>query len=336
MASTTRAAVWLGEDRLELREMELPPVGDADVAIRIEGCGLCGSDLHVLQGEAPGFVPPRILGHEPAGVVTEVGSSVHNLEPDDRVTWEPSLPCGGCFYCRDGEDGLCERRVVSPGAFADCTIVPAKAVHRLSSGTSPTSAVLAEPLACALHALDRSRFRIGDHVAIAGAGTIGCLIAMLVRRGGAKSITVSDPNPRKRALVSSLGADEAIDPNEVDFRDAVVNRTDGRGADVAFEAVGAPASVEGAMRVVRPGGSVALVGLSPPAAVIELPLLDLQMRDLTLSAVWMRKFTFQRAVALLDKLPLERLVTHTVPLADIHRGIELLRDGEATKVMVAP
>jgi L-iditol 2-dehydrogenase len=329
------AAVWRGGQRLAVEPWPLPEMGGGDVLVRVDGCGVCGSDAHIVAGELTEFVPPRVLGHEPLGVVEEAGPLVSAFRPGDQVTWEPSLPCRACRPCRDGEDGLCERRVPILGAFAERTIVPERALCHVPDGLPDGVGVLAEPLSCALYAHDRGRIRVGDIVAVTGAGTMGLLLTMLARRAGASQVVVCDPVARKRELARTVGADVAVNPG-TGAAAAVRARTGGRGADVAFEAAGSPDTVLDTLRAVRPGGTAVLVGISPAAAAAPVPLLDLVRRDITIEAVWLRRFTFQRAVALLAELPLEPLITHHVPLADIGLAFELLRSGAAVKVVVRP
>jgi L-iditol 2-dehydrogenase len=338
MPDTSRvlAAVWRGERLLAVEPWPLPEMGPGDALVRIQGCGVCGSDVHVVDGDLTEFVPPRVLGHEPLGVVEAVGDAVSTFHPGDHVTWEPSLPCRSCFYCREGEDGLCERRVPIPGGFAERTVVPQRALYHIPAGLAGGLGVLAEPLSCALYAHDRGRVAVGDRVAVIGAGTIGLLLTMLARRAGASMIVVSDPNPRKREIAAAVGADVVIDPASTSLPDAIRPLTGGRGADVAFEAVGSPATVLDALAVPRPGGTAVLVGLTSPAASASVPLFGVLRRDITIEAVWLRRFTFQRAVALLPQLPVGRLISHRVPLGRIGHAFDLLRSGEAVKVVVEP
>ncbi len=335
-AGTARAAVWRGPGRIAIEDWPLPEPSPTDAVVRVRRCGLCGSDLHIVDGDLPSLVPPRVLGHEPFGVVESVGDAVADFEPGEAVTWEPSLPCGSCFACRTGEDGLCERRVQIVGAFAERTVVPARALHRIPPDLSADRAVLAEPLSCALYAHERGEVRPGDSVAVIGAGTIGLLLVALARHAGASWILVSDPNPRKQALARAVGADVVIDPRTSSVAEVARDATAGRGVDVAFEAVGAPPAVADALLVPRAGGRVALVGLSGPSAAVTMPLLSVLQRDLTIHAVWLRKFSFQRAVALLPLLPLDGIVTHAVPLEQIGDAFALLRAGEAVKAVVEP
>jgi L-iditol 2-dehydrogenase len=335
--TSVRAAVWRGGSELKLEEWELPPLGGQDVLVKVTACGLCGSDLHVLDGGFPGLAPPVVLGHEPAGTVVDVGSSVDRFAPGDAVTWEPNVACGRCMQCRNGQEAnLCESRVRVSGSFATHTVVPLQALHRLPPGCDPKAAILAEPLACALYAFERGQVRLDQSIAIIGAGTIGLLLVMLARAAGARAITVSDPNEAKREMARRLGADAAVDPLVDGFDDARARLTQGRGFDVAFEAVGLPQTVEDTLRVVRPGGHAVLVGASRPTDVAKLDLTSIQRRDLTISACWLRRHTFQRAVSLLQTLPVAELVTHEVGLSDVDEAIRLLRGGSAIKVAVLP
>ncbi len=142
-----------------MQEWPLPEMGTDEVLVRVSCCGVCGSDLHIVDGGVPGFVPPRVLGHEPLGVIEAAGSAVTSFGPGDEVSWEPSLPCRACFYCRLGEDGLCEQRVPILGGFAERTVVPQRALYYVPRGLPDQAGVLAEPLSCALYAHDRGRLR---------------------------------------------------------------------------------------------------------------------------------------------------------------------------------
>jgi L-iditol 2-dehydrogenase len=331
-----RAAVWHGDRRLVIESWPLPEMGAHDALVRVRGCGVCGSDLHIVDGDLTEFVPPRVLGHEPLGVIEAVGEGVTTFRPGDPVTWEPSLPCGSCFFCHEGEDGLCEQRIPILGSFAERTVVPQRALYHVPAELADGLGVLAEPLSCALYAHDRGQVRVGDRVAVIGAGTIGLLLTMLARRAGASLVVVSEPNPRKREIATDVGAHITIDPTTDSLLDRTRRLTGGRGVDVAFEAVGAASAVLDTLAVLRPGGRAVLVGLTSPLTSATVQLFDLLRRDITVEAVWLRRFTFQRAVALLPELPLGGLVSHTVPLDRIEDAFDLLRTGRAVKVVVRP
>jgi L-iditol 2-dehydrogenase len=335
-SGTALAAVWRGEHRLSVESWPLPEMGPEDALVRVRRCGVCGSDVHIVDGDITEFTPPRVLGHEPLGVVEAVGDAVAAFRPGDHVTWEPSLPCRSCFYCHEGEDGLCEQRIPIPGGFAERTVVPQRALYHVPAGLADGLGVLAEPLSCALYAHDRGRLRVGDRVAVIGAGTIGLLLTMLARRAGASLVVVSDPNARKREIAAAVGADMTVDPGAASATERIRHLTGGRGADVAFEAVGSPATVQDTLAVLRPGGRAVLVGLTSPTASATVPLFDSLRRDITIEAVWLRRFTFQRAVALLTELPLGHLISHSVPLGRIEHAFDLLRSGEGVKVVVEP
>ena len=331
-----RVAVWRGPGQLNVEQWPLPVMRADEVLVRVCCCGVCGSDLHIIGGHLPEFVPPRVLGHEPLGIIEATGTAVREFQVGDEVSWEPSLPCRSCHYCREGEDGLCEQRLPIPGSFAERTVVPQRALCRIPAGLPDRAGVLAEPLSCALYAHDRGRIAVGDRVAVFGAGTIGLLLTMLARRAGASLVVVSEPNPRKRAVAAQVGADVTLDPGTVSPAEEVRRICGGRGADVAFEAVGSAATCLDTLAAVRPGGTAVLVGIGSPNSTTAVPIFDVLRRDLTIEAVWLRRFTFQRAVALLPQLPVDKLISHSVPLARIQDALELLRSGEAVKVVVEP
>ena len=199
-----RAAVFHGVRDIRLEERERRRPGRGEVAVRVKACGVCGTDVHMYHG-APGSVqirPPVVLGHELSGEVAEVGAGVDRLADGDRVTVDPNMPCGRCFYCRIGRGHLCESLravgVTQDGGFAEYCIVPASQVYRVRQSVSFEAAALAEPLACCLHGIDRMAIRPGQEVAVFGVGPIGLMAVQLAFLSGASRVFASDPRELRR------------------------------------------------------------------------------------------------------------------------------------------
>lgn len=256
-----------------------PEVGDHDVLVRVRACGICGSDVHGMDGSSGRRIPPIIMGHEASGVIEAVGSSVEAWKPGDRVTFDSMVSCGRCHACRDGRSNLCDHRRVlgvscgdyrRHGAFAERVVVPEHIVCHVPDGLSFEEAAFAEPVSVALHAVARVPVREGDTAVVVGTGIIGLLVLQALKAAGAGTVIAVDLDKERLALARDLGADATV----VSEREAVLatvrELTDGRGADVAMEVVGITPTVALAVESVRLGGSVGLVGNL--AAEVAFPL----------------------------------------------------------------
>ncbi len=268
-----KALVLTAANRLELLEVPEPSPGDDEVLVRVSACGICGSDVHGMDGSTGRRKPPVIMGHEAAGVVERVGPAVRAVAPGDRVTFDSTIYCGACWYCRRGMVNLCDNRRVlgvscdeyrRDGAFAELVAVPERIVYRLPPGVSFQQAAMVEPVSIALHAVRRFPPGPATSAVVVGAGMIGTLVVQLAVRSGAHPVVVVDVDPGRLALARRLGAHLAVDSRTADVATEVRSVTDGRGADLAFEVVGASAALAAALGSLRKGGTLVMVGnLSP-------------------------------------------------------------------------
>lgn len=269
LPATMRAAVLAAPGRFELREVGVPALSATDVLIRVERCGLCGTDIHIFKGHYSADRLPLIPGHEFSGHVAAVGSAVRGITPGQPVTADINLGCGQCFYCRKNEVLNCPAMVQLgihvDGGLAEYVRVPARHVVPIPDGTPVALGALTEPVSCIVRAVKRSRLRLGESVLILGAGPIGNLHLQLARQCGAAPIIVSEPNPGRAAWARASGADLVVEDAST-LRERVLAATDGRGADLVIESVGAPALYEQAFDLVRPGGRVLAFGLAEPGA----------------------------------------------------------------------
>jgi 2-desacetyl-2-hydroxyethyl bacteriochlorophyllide A dehydrogenase len=336
LPSTTLAAVWHGTNDLRLEEVPLPPLGPADVLVEVAACGVCATDLHLLDGSMGLYTPPKVLGHEIGGTVLAVGSGVTHVKPGDAVTPDTTVACRTCFYCHEGLPFLCPDRVSVAAGMARYTIVPAEVVFRLPSGVPPVTGALAEPLSCAIHAVDRAQLRAGDAIAIIGAGALGLLIMTVARLAGATRVIVSDPDPGRRALADRLGATRTVDPSREDLKTVVGALTEGRGVDCAFEAVGAAATIQQAFTLPRRSGTLIQVGVPAATATVTFPAYEIFSRELTIRGSFIRTTEFRRAVELLGALDLAPLITQRFPLQQVHAAFKAAHGREGIRVLVQP
>jgi 2-desacetyl-2-hydroxyethyl bacteriochlorophyllide A dehydrogenase len=334
LPTSTMSAVWYGTGDVRLEERPLPPTGTHDVLVDVVGCGVCATDLHLVDGSIALYQPPKVLGHEVGGTVRAVGEAVTHVQPGDAVALDTSVPCNTCFYCREARPFMCPNRISVASGFSDYNLVPASVVHKLPPGVGPELGALAEPLSCALHAVERGEVRPADTVAIVGAGALGLLVLQVVRLQGATQIIVSDPDSGRRALAERMGATRVLDPFAEDLVGLTHELTDGRGVDVAFEAVGAQATIEQAFELPRQGGTLVQVSVPPTSARPALPAYQLFARELTIRGSFVRTYEFRRAVELLKTLDLEPLITQRFELSEFRQALDAARGRQGLRVLV--
>ncbi len=349
-----RAAVYHSRHDIRVEETPEPAaVGPREVRVRPYLCGICGTDLHeyaagpIVIPTTPhplsGAAAPQILGHEFSGEVLETGSQVTGVRVGDRVTVMPLVYCGECYFCRRGLNHLCPRMACtglswSGGGISEQVVVPDYQITRLPDSVSDVQGALVEPGAVAAYGVDRTGLRPGDTLLVTGAGPIGALAALYGHAAGAAQVIVSEPNPRRRALVEAFGVATVLDPTAVDVPAAVRDLTAGVGADTAAECSGSQGGLSTALAGLRAHGTATQVGLHVAPATID-PM-DLSNRDLSLVGTWCYPVhDFPRISALIasGRYPVEKVLTEVIEVDDIvARGFERLLDpaGDAQKLLV--
>src|SRR5438445_2062946 len=225
LPTKTLSAVWYGVGDLRLEERPLAAMGPSDVMVDVAACGVCATDLHLLDGSINLYQPPRVLGHEVGGVVRAAGAAVSHVRPGDAVALDTNVPCNTCFHCREGRPFMCPTRVGVAAGFSEYNLVPASVVYRLPPGVPPSVGALAEPLSCAIHAVERGELRPADSVAILGGGALGLLVLTVARLRGATHVVVSDPDATRREVARRMGATHVVDPSTQDLISVVREMT---------------------------------------------------------------------------------------------------------------
>ena len=320
-----RALVLTAPSCFEIQDWPVPEVGPEDVLLKVAACGICGSDVHGMDGSSGRRLTPLIMGHEAAGVIARKGGGVSGWAEGDRVTFDSLISCGKCWFCRRGQTNLCENRRVfgvacsefcCHGAFAEYVAVPQNILYRVPDAVSFQHAAMVEPVAIAMHAVNRSRVRLDDTAVVVGAGVIGLLAVQVLRAAGCGRILAVDLDQNKLDLACKLGADEGLRSDQVDVAAEVMRRTGNRGADVAVEAVGIAPTVRTAMDCLRAGGQLTLVGLLAPK--VDFAIQTAVVRELTVSGSYCSQGEYPACLDLMGRgvINVNPLISAVAPLAD--------------------
>lgn len=331
-------------DRLDVRLDEIPAPQvehPDDVIVSIAYTGICGTELHAIEGyqlgrnSRAGAAQERApLGHEYAGIVTAIGPAVETVQVGQRVTVAPRGPCHQCDLCRNGVSALCRRITQRGGSWADVIVAPQKLVHRLPDDISLAVGAMTEPLSAAVRILDRSNFQSGMNVCVIGAGPIGLCAAVLARHSGAAKVIVSDPRPSRRALAQRMGIPIVVDPKQVDLYTFVMDQTNGRGVEASIEAVGLEPALSEAIRIVSTGGTVVWGGLAPMDVSVPISPNDMFMREYTLRTSWGGIEIFERTLRLEQAIDWSLMVEEAFPLEQVMDAVHFARKEAAGKVLL--
>lgn len=330
---------------IRVEDVPVPKIGPGEVLVKIRSCGICGGDIQRMTGLIT-VKTPQILGHEPAGIVAEVGRAVEGFHVGDRVVLT-AVGCGECYYCKIGLDNVCDHiasgfGVGCDGAFAEYCRVPARQLFRLPERISlEAGSVLTASTGTVFHAIRRSGAVTGDTAVVFGAGCLGTQALQLLRLMGVR-VFVVDVSDEKMELARKLGAAEVFDARAQDVVREVRSRTGSRGADVAFEMAGQPKSLGQALDSVRRGGTVVDVGsIMEPVSIKMMPFIDGGLslsREITLMTI--SHYCGRDMSKLLELLSLADLdftsATYNVPLTEINHGFDVKRQGKYARVLVIP
>ena len=325
---------------VEVVEVDAPVAsGPNEVVIRMRACGMCGTDLAVLEGRHPAK-PPVILGHECAGEVSEVGSNVTSLAVGDHVVVDPNLRCGVCRYCRSDRPNLCENLVSIGedinGGYATYMLAPEKSVYKIPKHMDWRTASLAEPFSCVVNGFLRARVKPSDSVVVYGAGPMGLFWVSLFRKAGARKIISVEIASKRREAAKKVGADVTIDPTAENPVSRVKEETGGLGADVAVEVIGKVETVENAIQSSAYGGRVVIMGTCRPDAIAKFSPFDIMRYERDILGSHTQVASFRPAIEMLETgfVPVDAIVTHEIPLREIDTAFVLNKKGESVKTII--
>ncbi len=328
-----KSAVFYGKHDIRIQEHEMPTVGSKDVLIRVKACGVCGTDVHIYEGDkgAAEVTPPTILGHEFSGIVERVGEAVMDYRPGDRVCVDPNCYCGACTPCRSGVAHYCEHMVgygtTVNGGFAEYCAVNERQVYRLGERTSFEQGAMAEPVACCLHGIDMCKIQPGSQAVVIGGGMIGLLMLQLAKLEGAAKVALLEPVEEKRLVAAKLGADVCIDPLQEDVKEQL-HKAGFTWVNTVIECVGCPATIEQAIDIAGNKAVVMMFGLTKPDETIAVKPFEIFKKELELKASYINPYTQKRALDLIDtgRLDVSSMVYGTYGLEKLE---EILRDAQA-------
>ena len=338
-----KAALLYGVRDLKVEDVAMPKLERGEVLVKVKAATTCGTDLKIFQrGYVEGVISlPTIFGHEWAGDVVEVGEGLDWPKKGMRVRAGNSAPCLHCAMCQKGKYNLCENMIWLWGAYAEYIKVPARMVfvnmQEIPPQVAYEEAAITEPLACVLHGVDEARLKLGDTVAIIGAGPIGLLHLLTVRRMGAAKVMMIDLVDERLKFAEKLGADVTINGKTGDAVERVRQLTGGYGADVVIEAIGLPATWEQALRLVRKGGTVLEFGGCPPGTEIRVGTEMLHYGEVTvLGAFHATPLHFRKALDLIASgtIDVRPLVTRRMMLEEIVQAFEILATSK-TEIKIA-
>lgn len=336
-----KAARFYEKHRLIVEDVPVRQPDDNGVLIRVRYCGVCGTDVHIFEGDkgSARVDPPVILGHELSGDVIKVGEKVKNVKIGDRVSVDPNLYCGKCYFCANGKKHLCEHMVglgtAADGGFAEYVTVPEELVFPVADNVSYEAAAMTEPISCCLHGMNLTDVDIGDTVMIVGTGNIGMIMLQLAKHAGAAKIIAVEPNEKRREKAKCLGADICIDPLS-DDTEAILGANGVKNIERVIDCAGLTSTAEYSLKYAGRGATVMLFGLTAPDDVMSLKPFELFQKELTIKGSFVNPDSFEKAGRLLETgaVKVDSLITDIVPLDDIQSVFENRLYAKDGKVLI--
>lgn len=333
-----KSAVIYGKHDIKVEEVEMPQLGNQDVLIKVMACGICGTDVHIYEGDkgAANTTPPTILGHEFAGIVEAVGHEVKHVKVGDRVCVDPNQLCGTCYYCRSGIGHFCEDMIgigtTRDGGFAQYCAVNESQVYKLADTTSFEEGAMTEPVACCLHGLDMCNITPASTVLVIGGGMIGLLMVQLAKLAGAHEIILSEPVAVKREMGLKMGATLTVDPINDNIPALLADKGIHR-INTVIECAGLPATIKQAISLAGNKSVVMMFGLTKPDDEVAIKPFEIFQKEIEIKASFINPYTQQRALDLINskKIDVSSMVCDICSLdklADILSKPELRNKGK--------
>ena len=300
-----KSAVFYEKHNLVIEDIPMPEVGPDDVLIKVKACGICGTDVHIFNGDEGAAATPAgtVLGHEFAGIVEKIGENVKGIVVGDRVCVDPNKLCNECYYCKSGIGHFCEDMIgigtTVNGGFSEYCAVPQSQVYKIADTTTYEMAAMTEPVACCVHGIDMCNISCGDTVAVIGGGMIGMIMLQLAKLAGAGKLIMLEPVAEKREICKNLGADLCIDPLSEDVK-AVLAQNGIERISCVIECVGRTSTIEQAIDIAGKDSIVMMFGLTAPNDTIAIKPFEIFKKEIVLKASFINPYTQKRALTLID------------------------------------
>ncbi len=344
-----KAAVLEGIEKIVVREVETPKVGEDSMLVRVKACAVCGSDIRIYHYGNPRVKPPQVIGHEIAGDVVEVGPKVTKFKPGDRIAIGADVPCGECTFCRDGNANNCAVNYAMgyqfPGGFSeyllvDPLVITHGPVHKIPGDLGYDEAALAEPLACCINGLELAWVSLGDVVVIIGAGPVGCMMAELARYMGARKVIVSQRSKTRLEMAKEYDIDVLISATEENFTERVMEETDGLGADVVVTAASSLEAQAQAIPVIKSRGRVNFfAGLPKGTAPLPLDTNTIHYKECYLfgsHGSTPRHHRMALEILASGRIQARKFISHNFGLDQIMDAFNTVESRQGMKVVVNP
>ncbi len=299
-----KAAVFYGKHNLKIEDIDIPKAKADEVVVKVMACGICGTDIHIYEGDegAAATPPGTVLGHEFAGIVTETGSNVKDINIGDRVCIDPNKLCGNCYYCRNAIGHFCENitgiGTTVNGGFEQYCAVPRSQVCKIPDTTSFEAAAMTEPVSCCMHGIDLCDIKTDDKVAVIGCGMIGLIMIQLAKRAGAAKIIAIEPDKKKRSAAKELGAQIVINPIEENAQKVLIENGINRVTKV-IECVGKTQTMEQAISLAGKKSIVMFFGLTAPDDTISIKPFELFKKEIEIKSSYINPYTQERALEMI-------------------------------------
>lgn len=336
-----KAGVFLGDRKIELREEPIPCPAEGEALLKVEACGVCGTDNHILNGEiTDGVFPPVVLGHEIAARVKGIGRGVEGVGLGQFCAVDPVIGCGVCRKCREGQQNLCRNTSTigykRNGGFAQYLVAPVGKIVPMAESVAPLGGVLCETLACVVNGYDRLGLRAGRSAMVLGAGTVGLLWTQMLASSPCSLLIQTETVEFRRSKAASLGADIVVDPVSEDVK-GLVRQELPEGVDYIVDATGEPEAISQALPLLARGGTLLMFGVCPAGSSITLDPFEIYNKQARIIASKMPPRTLDRAARLIESgsIACDQIVTSTVGLDQLAQSVVGFNDHRGSEVKVA-
>jgi 2-desacetyl-2-hydroxyethyl bacteriochlorophyllide A dehydrogenase len=332
-------AVFINDVRsLEVKDVDIPEIAANEVLVKVKASGICGTDVHVYEGEVPIATLPVIPGHEFCGVAEAVGEKITDVSAGDRVAIEPNLFCGQCHFCRTSKKHFCVNwaavGLTRNGGFAEYCAVPRQAIYKMEDSLEFKDGAFFEPTACVLHGIERSQVKAGDTVVMMGAGSIGLIYVQALHAFGIKNIVTCDIDDNKLAVAKSLGADLTLNPQNDDIVKEVKDLTNGLGAESVIDAAGAAQTLTMAFDLVQNCGTIVVFGVPAETLMLPVKMYDIYRREISVIGSFTNPYTNEQALKIMatGRIKYDQILTHSISLDEVEETILKIRDRTETVI----